>query len=114
MSQENRDSRPGIEGLGASFEASNSESYGGPLGADFEAHNSVPPDERASARPKHSRAWIWIVLVAVLLLAAFLVHHFSKDTTAAGSKTGAGAPGAAPGASAKGRGQQGPATINRR
>jgi multidrug efflux system membrane fusion protein len=78
--------------LGASFEAHNSQSYGGDVGRSFEETNK-------SERPHKSRKWWWIVGLTVIVLALFLVYHLSENTVTTATKGGGG------------RGQTGPAAI---
>ena len=92
MAQEDsRDTRPHGEDLGQSFEA-----HSGNVGSAFEERNASPE----LLVEKKSHAAIWIMLIVVALIAAFLVYYFTKP--AAGSGAAAGG---------KGRGQNGPAAI---
>ena len=92
MAQEDsRDTRLQGEDLGQSFEA-----HSGNVGSAFEERNASPP-----IVVKKSHTLLWIVLILLALLAAFLVYHFTSPKTPEGS-------GAAGGRS---RGQNGPAAI---
>jgi len=106
MSQENRSGDGRNEGkLGSSFEQASSPSFSGDLAPSFEEHNKSPKD-----RP--GRKWLWIGLIAALVIVLLLVHHFSGDTNARKGAAGAsGASGTSGSGSGKGRGQQGPAAI---
>jgi membrane fusion protein, multidrug efflux system len=79
------------------------------LGSRPEARNSVraepaqTQEELEESRRKRRRN-IWIAVIAGVILALWLVHHFSSGGSSAGNKA-AGAGGA------KGRGQQGAAAI---
>lgn len=109
--------------LGASFEASNSPSYGGELGSEFEAANSVDPEhydrthhrvDRAAQQARRRHKWYWLAALLLVALTFVLVHRFTAtpDNTKTGSgagANGAGAQGHAAGGG--GRGQQGPAAI---
>jgi multidrug efflux system membrane fusion protein len=91
--------KPGEEGpdgnrredLGHSYRA-----HTGDTGAAFEEHNTSVIVE------KRSHTGLWIVLILIVLLAAFLVYHF----TGSGSKASSGSA-----AAGGGRGQNGPAAI---
>jgi multidrug efflux system membrane fusion protein len=87
---EGPDGRP-REDLGHSYRA-----HTGDTGAAFEEHNASVIVE------KKSHTGLWIGLILVLLVAAFLVYHF----TGSGSKASGSAAGGA-----GGRGQNGPAAI---
>ncbi len=120
--------------LGESFAASNSPSYGGNLGADFEVKNSVDPDhydpvhhriDRDAQRKGRRRKWYWLAAILLLAVSFVLIHRFTSNsdntratTSAGGAKGGNGnSSGAAPqsrgtgGAGGGGRGAQGPASI---
>ncbi|ADW70959.1 efflux transporter, RND family, MFP subunit (plasmid) [Granulicella tundricola MP5ACTX9] len=90
--------------MGASFEAHNSESYGGDVGRSFTEKNG---EEERHKREHKSHAWIWITAIIVIVVAILLVERGKSDKTS----TKAGAGGAAAGKSGGGRGQQGPAAI---
>jgi multidrug efflux system membrane fusion protein len=96
-----QDPRLQRESMGQSFEA-----HTGNTGAAFEERNLAPVEP-----PRRSHRGLWITLVVVLLLAIFLVHHFTTPNSADGSGGAAGASGATGGSGAKGRGQNGPAAI---
>jgi multidrug efflux system membrane fusion protein len=87
-----------------SRESGKKESEVGYSGTAYEARRADEPDEA----PKRSHTGLWITLGVVLLLAIFLIHHYT-GTPAAGS----GAAGASGGTGAKGggKGQTGPAAI---
>jgi multidrug efflux system membrane fusion protein len=89
--EDSRDTRPHGEDLGQSFEA-----HSGNVGSAFEERNASP---ELLVRKK-SHVALWIILILIALLAVFLVYYFTKP------KTGGDAS-----ASAKGRGQNGPAAI---
>ena len=109
--------------LGAAFIAHNSPSYGGDLGAEFEAKNSVDPAhydpvhhriDRDAQRKQRRHKWYWLLGVLLVVLTLILVHRFTanSDNTKA-SGTGAsknGAP-AQTGGGGGGRNAQGPAAI---
>jgi membrane fusion protein, multidrug efflux system len=59
--------------------------------------------EFEESRRRRRRRNIWIAVIAGVILALWLVHHFSSEGSSAGNK--------AAGAGAKGRGQQGGAAI---
>jgi multidrug efflux system membrane fusion protein len=72
-------------------------------GTAYEAQKAAPLDDE----PKKSHKGLWITVAVVLLLAIFLIHHYT-GTPASGS----GAAGASGGTGAKGgKGQTGPAAI---
>ena len=126
MTEEQRGARP-AEGqeLGEAFAAHNSPSYGGDLGAQFEAKNSIDPDhfdtvhhrvDYAARRAQRRHKWYWIAAALLVVLTFLLVHRFTatSDNTKAASSGKGGAAGAsgAGGAGAGGRGGgQGPAAI---
>ena len=83
------DGRP-KEDLGHSYRA-----HTGDTGAAFEEHNTT------IVVVKKSHKGLWITLILVLLLAAFLVYHFTRPSSPASSSAGG----------AGGRGQNGPAAI---
>jgi multidrug efflux system membrane fusion protein len=88
--------------VGASFEAYNSPSYGGDVGAAFQAQNAKLAQE-AMAKTKPSHTWIWVLLAVAIVVAVALTYRFegkAQDKGAAGGGGGGG------------RGQQGPATIS--
>ena len=111
-------------GLGASFVAHNSPSYGGDLGREFEAKNSVDPAhydaahhriDRKAQRAGSRRKWYWLLGLLVLAAAVYLVHRSSvnSDNTKAPTTGGAAAGngGQAQTGGAGGKGAQGPAAI---
>lgn len=115
---------PAVDGreLGASFVAHNSPSYGGELGADFEAKNSVDPEhydvvhhriDRAAQRAQRRHKWYWLAAILLVALTFFLVHRSTatSDNTKAGRGNNAGTSGAQGRGAGGGRGQQGPAAI---
>ncbi len=127
MTEEQRGARAadGHE-LGAAFMAHNSPSYGGDLGAQFEAKNSIDPDhydtvhhrvDRAAQQAQRRHKWYWLAAAVLVALTFFLVHRFTanSDNTKASTAGGAGKGGSAAGGSgaggAGGRGAQGPAAI---
>ncbi len=130
MTEEQRGARAadGYE-LGAAFVAHNSPSYGGDLGAQFEAKNSIDPDhydvvhhrvDFRAQRAQSRRKWYWIGATLLVALTFFLVHRFTanSDNTKASTSGGAGkststsSNSASAGASGGGgRGAQGPAAI---
>jgi multidrug efflux system membrane fusion protein len=71
--------------LGDSFEQSNTPSFSGDLGPSFEETNR-------GTKEHPGRKWVWITIILLVLLAVFLVYHFSGDTTSSssGGKRGAG------------------------
>jgi multidrug efflux system membrane fusion protein len=89
--EDSRDTRPHGENLGQSFEA-----HSGNVGSAFEERNASP--ELLVENKSH--AAIWIMLIVVALVAAFLVYYLTKPK--AGSDDASGG---------KGRGQNGPAAI---
>lgn len=123
--------------LGESFAAANSPSYGGDLGAEFAAKNSVDPEhydpihnrvDREAQRRQRRHKWYWLAALILLALTFFLVHRFTanSDNTKAGSSTaGGGSGGSGAGGNSSpskggsssssggggGRGAQGPAAI---
>lgn len=123
--------------LGESFAAANSPSYGGDLGADFAAKNSVDPEhfdpvhyrvDREAQRRQRRHKWYWLAAVLLLALTFVLVHRFTanSDNTKTGSGASGGGNGGAgtggnsspskggastSGAGGGGRGAQGPAAI---
>ncbi len=113
--------------LGESFAASNSPSYGGDLGAEFEVKNSVDPDhydpihhriDRDAQRKQRRHKWYWLAAVLLLAVSFVLIHRFtanSDNTKAGGGPAGAsgstGASGSRGAAGAGGRGGMGPAAI---
>jgi multidrug efflux system membrane fusion protein len=90
--------------LGASFEAYNSPSYGGDVGAAFEEQNAKLAHE-AMEKTKPSHTWIWVTVIVAIVIAVALVYHFSGANSA--KKESAGGPGGGGG----GRGQQGPPAV---
>ena len=103
---------PADENLGSSFEAQNSQSDDRALGASFEIHNSISPEEHArivEKRRPRSHTWIWVTVILLLAIVAFMTYrsHAKKSAAAANGA----APGAASGGARSGRGQQGPAAI---
>jgi membrane fusion protein, multidrug efflux system len=88
--EDSRDKRPHADDLGQSFEA-----HSGNVGSAFEERNASPE----LLVHKKSHAVLWVLLIAAVLLAVFLVYYFTKP------KTGGAAAGA------QGRGQNGPAAI---
>ncbi len=127
MIDETKGSAPATDReLGESFVASNSPSYGGDLGADFEAKNSVDPDhydpvhhrvDRGAQRRQRRHKWYWLAAILLLAVTLYLVHRFtanSDNTRAAngkGSGGGSSQGGGRGGAGAGGRGDHGPAAI---
>lgn len=119
--------------LGESFAASNSPSYGGELGADFETKNSVDPDhydpvhhrvDRDAQRRQRRHKWYWLAALVLLIISFFLVHRYtanSDNTREASGKGGANGAAGTGGNSSQssgkggskegGRGQGGPAAI---
>ncbi len=111
--------------LGASFAAYNSPSYGGDLGTEFEAKNSVDPEhfdrarhrvDRDAQRAQRRHKWYWLLGLVLVVLTFLIVHRSTatSDNSRAASPGGSGAGGGgAQGKSgaAGGRGQQGPAAI---
>jgi multidrug efflux system membrane fusion protein len=94
MAQEDgRDKRPHGEDLGQSFEA-----HSGNVGSAFKEKNASPE----LLVEKKSHTTLWVVLILVALVGAFLVYTLTKPK--AGSSDAAAARG-------KGRGQNGPAAI---
>ena len=81
--------------LGHSYRA-----HTGDTGAAFEERNASP--EIMVERKSHT--WLWVTLAVVVLLAIFLVYHFTRPSSN-------GASGGAAGAAGGGRGQNGPAAI---
>lgn len=86
--------------LGQSFAAANSPSYGGDLGAEFEAKNSVDPEhydpihhrvDVAAQRRRRRHKWYWLAALVLLLLTFFLIHRFTG--TPDNTKSASGAPG---------------------
>ncbi len=108
--------------LGASFVAHNSPSFGGDLGAEFEAKNSIDPEhydvvhhriDRDAQRKQRRHKWYWLAAILLLALTFVLLHRStatSDNTKAAGGGQGRGAA-AGGGGGGGGRGQQGPAAI---
>jgi multidrug efflux system membrane fusion protein len=100
--QGNDDTRPRSEDLGQSFEA-----HTGNAGAAFEERNLSPAEP-----PKKSHLWLWITLILLILVAAFLVYHFTGPKTQGGASGAAGASGSTgAGGGGRSRGQNGPASI---
>src|SRR5579875_3255908 len=108
--------------LGEAFAASNSPSYGGDLGADFEVKNSIDPDhydpvhhriDREAQRKQRRHKWYWLAALVLLAISFVLIHRFtatSDNTKAGGAKGASGSSGAAQGGGGGGgRGAQGPA-----
>jgi membrane fusion protein, multidrug efflux system len=95
MAQEDgRDKRPHGEDLGESFEA-----HSGNVGSAFKEKNASPE----LLVEKKSHTMLWVILILVALLGAFLVYTFTKPKAAGGNDAAAGG--------GKGRGQNGPAAI---
>ena len=124
MTEEQRGARAASgDELGAAFIAHNSPSYGGDLGAEFEAKNSVDPDhydpvrhriDYAAQRAQRRHKWYWLAAAALLAITFLLVHRFTanSDNTKASATGAHGGAAGASGASAGGRGgAQGPAAI---
>ena len=88
--QDSRDMPPQGEDLGQSFEAHN-----GNIGSAFEEQNASPE----LVIEKRSHATMWVILIALVLLAALLVYYLTSPKTPEGAPPGAG------------RGQNGPAAI---
>ena len=130
MIDEKRGAAPATpEELGQSFAAANSPSYGGDLGAEFEAKNSVDPEhydpihhrvDVAAQRRRKRQKWYWLAALVLLVITFVLIHRFTA--TPDNTKSASGAPGTsgssgATGASGSrgggggGRGAMGPATI---
>ena len=111
--------------LGQSFAAANSPSYGGDLGAEFEAKNSVDPEhydpihhrvDLAAQRRRKRQKWYWLAGLLLLVLTFFLIHRFtatSDNTKTAGGAHGASGASGSSGSSGGGggRGAMGPAAI---
>lgn len=106
--------------LGESFRASNSPAYGGDLGAEFAAKNSVDPDhydpvhnriDRDAQRRQRRHKWYWLAALVLVLISFFLIHRFTA--TPDNTKAGNGSPAQAKGAATHGGGAhgQGPAAI---
>ncbi len=132
MIDEKRGATPATpQELGASFAAANSPSYGGDLGAEFEAKNSVDPEhydpvhhrvDLAAQRRRKRVKWYWLAALILLLVTFFLIHRFTA--TPDNTKSASGAPGTSgatgstgasgskgSGGAGGGRGAQGPAAI---
>jgi multidrug efflux system membrane fusion protein len=86
--EESRDKGPHGESLGHSYRA-----HTGDTGAAFEDHNASP--DIMVERKSHTG--LWIVLILIALVAAFLVYHFTRPSN--------------PAAAGGGRGQNGPAAV---
>ena len=113
--------------LGAAFAAHNSPSYGGDLGAEFEAKNSVDPQhydpvhhrvDVAAQRAQRRRRWFWLLGILLVVLTFYLIHRSTanSDNTKASTGKGRSGSGAQSGQGAAtggagGRGDQGPAAI---
>ena len=119
--------------LGEAFLASNSPSYGGTLGSEFEAKNSVDPEhydpihhrvDVAAQRRRRRVKWYWLAALVLVALTFFLIHRSTansdntKASTGGGANGGSGAggnnsksQGKGGSAGAGGRGAQGPAAI---
>ncbi len=107
--------------LGVAFAAHNSPSFGGDLGAEFEAKNSIDPEhydvvhhriDRAAQQAKRRHKWYWLAAAVLLVITFLLIHRFtatSDNTKASGAKGASGATGSS--AAGGGRGQSGPAAI---
>ena len=106
--------------LGESFAASNSPSYGGDLGAEFEAKNSIDPAhydpvhhrvDRNAQREQRRNKWYWLLALLLVGLTVYLIRRgtATSDNTKAGGSGSAQGKSGAPGGG--GRGQQGPAAI---
>jgi len=103
MPEQNRSgSRVDGHELGKTFEEQNSPSWSGDLGPSFEEANQGPRDN-----PR--RKWFWIGGLALLVVLALLIHHFSGDTT--GTKATAAGASSAKGSGRRGGGSGGPAAI---
>ena len=137
MIEENQGATPATaRELGDSFAAANSPSYGGDLGAVFEAKNSVDPDhydpvhhrvDRNAQRRQRRHKWYWLAAAVLLVISFLLIHRFTAtpDNTRAGSSSSGGGNGGAgtggnsshngkggtSSAGGGGRGAQGPAAI---
>ena len=111
--------------LGASFVAHNSPSYGGDLGNQFEARNSVDPEhydlahhrvDGAAQRAQRRHKWYWLAALLLFGLTVFLVHRFTansdntKTPKTGGASGGNGGQAQTGGAGGRG-GAQGPAAI---
>ncbi len=126
MTEEQRGARAanGHE-LGEAFVSHNSPSYGGDLGAQFEAKNSIDPDhydpvhhrvDLAAVRAQRRHKWYWLAAAVLVAFTFFLVHRFTanSDNTKASTSGGAGKGGSASaegGGGGGGRNAQGPAAI---
>ena len=120
MTEEQRGARPADgQELGDAFAAHNSPSYGGDLGAEFEAKNSVDPDhydpvhhrvDYSAQRAQRRHKWYWLGAALLVAVTFFLVHRFTatSDNTKASNKGGASG---ASGAGGRGGAGQGPAAI---
>lgn len=104
--------------LGESFAASNSPSYGGDLGAEFEVKNSVDPDhydpvhhriDRDAQRKQRRHKWYWLAAILLLVVSFFLIHRFTSNSD--NTKAGSGKAGGAAAGGGGGRGGNGPAAI---
>ena len=108
--------------LGDSFAASNSPSYGGDLGAEFETKNSFDPDhydvvhhriDRDAQRRQKRRKWYWLAAAVLIVISFFLIHQFTANQD--NTKSGKGAEGSgnssSQGKSGGGGRGQGPAAI---
>lgn len=135
MIEDNRRAVPATpRELGDSFAAANSPSYGGDLGADFEAKNSVDPEhydpihhrvDREAQRRKARHKWYWLAAAVLIAITFVLIHQFTanSDNTKAGNGSGGANGGSGAGGNSSpnssggthggggGRGQQGPAAI---
>ena len=106
--------------LGAAFATHNSPSFGGDLGADFEAKNSVDPAhydtrhhriDRAAQRAQRRHKWYWLAAATLVALTFVLVHRFTATPDNTKSSTSGKSSGAPAQTAGGGRGQQGPAAI---
>ena len=117
---------PAVDGreLGAAFAAQSSPSYGGDLGVQFEAKNSVDPEhydtvhhriDYAAQRAQRRHKWYWLAAILLLALTVFLVHRFTANSDNTKAPTSAGASGGNGGQAQTGGGgrggQGGPAAI---
>ncbi len=90
MTEEQKGARAGDGSeLGTSFVAHNSPSFGGDLGNQFEATNSVDPKhydvahhriDQGAQRAGRRRKWYWLTGVLLFALTIFLVHRFTANS----------------------------------
>jgi multidrug efflux system membrane fusion protein len=101
MAQHDDDTRPHGESLGQSFEA-----HSGNAGAAFQERNLSPVEP-----PRRSHKWLWITLFVVLIVAIFLIYHFTSPKTPGGSGANGASGETSSTGSGRSRGQNGPAAI---